>query len=128
MLALYLLLSIHSYLTAHTLVGDHKATIDPALIDLHFDDDATGSIPALGSIKKLVKLTLFFLQLNEPQPSRIQQGLDHSVCSASPFSISVLRSCAFSWGSGTWWSCSSRLFRCGAIDGFFSTWGEWWEF
>ena len=60
-------------------VGDHKATIDPALIDLHFDNDATGSIPALGSIKKLVKLTLFFLQLNELQPSRIQQRLDHSL-------------------------------------------------
>ena len=50
-------------------VGDYKATIDPTLIDLHFDNDATGSIPAVGSIKKLVKLTLFFLQLNEPQPS-----------------------------------------------------------
>ena len=35
------------------------------MIDLHFDNDATGSIPALGSIKKLVKLTLFFLPLNE---------------------------------------------------------------
>ena len=60
-------------------VGNYKATIDPTLIDLHFDNDATGSIPAVGSIKKLVKLTLFFLQLKEPQPSRIQQGLDHSL-------------------------------------------------
>ena len=79
-------LGLPRFVSGHKVIGsrdrpgwDHKATIDPALIDFHFDNDATGSIPALGSIKKLVKLTLFFLQLNEPQPSRIQQGLNHSL-------------------------------------------------
>ena len=60
-------------------VGDHKATIDPPMVDFHFDDDATESIPAAGSIKKLVKLTLFFLELVEPESRRPRASARPSV-------------------------------------------------
>ena len=65
-------------------VGDHKAKLDPPMVDFHFDDDATESIPAAGSIKKLVKLTLFFLELVEPESSRLEHRLDHPLQAGVP--------------------------------------------
>ena len=37
-------------------VGDHKATIDPPMVDFHFDDDATESIPRKSTFRVLKSL------------------------------------------------------------------------
>ena len=55
-------------------VGDHKATIDPPMVDFHFDDDATESIPAAGKAqitdaqerKRLVDATTVYRRRHRP--------------------------------------------------------------